>query len=130
MRTLLLVLLAVGLMLIGPLFPLVGPRHCPVSRTACEQIKTGMTLVEVEAILGGSPGDYLTRPRPLYGFRGEIPDDSVLVQWHGDEGTARVFCSRCGKVQRAWFAEYVPYNASPVEVICWRLERLAERLRR
>jgi hypothetical protein len=132
--------LALALLLVGTSLPLVVPRRCPVSRAACERIKEGMTQAEVEAILGGPPGDYRIRPSETaeYILWGE--------HWTGDEGTVvldiedsreltRVtssgeieVCYTGGKVSRKAFVEAMPDTFGPLELALWRLERLKERL--
>jgi hypothetical protein len=56
------VIVAVVVALVCVLLPLMLPYRSPVTRAAHERIEEGMTQAEVEAILGGPPGDYRTRP--------------------------------------------------------------------
>jgi hypothetical protein len=127
MRKLLIGLLAVALVLFGALLPLVLPRHCPVNRGAFERIEEGMTQAEVEAILGGPPGDYRTQPPAP--SRATV---RVWENWEGDEGTVFIwFSSASGGLERvmsANFYEAEPYTPGLVELIRWRLWRLKERL--
>src|SRR4051812_38837246 len=86
MRTRLGILAAVALLLLlaGALVPVAFPRPSPVSKAACARIEEGMSLAEVEAILGGPPGDYATRP--ILPWPSALPDDSPQVgEWQGDE---------------------------------------------
>jgi hypothetical protein len=119
MRKLLLVLLAVALMLLGALLPLLVPRHCPVNRAAYHRIKEGMTQKEVEATLGGPPGDYRTRPVCAdIGSGGGISWD----MWFGDEGDVWVWLDR-GVVRSTMFREAKAEPVGTAELIHWRLER-------
>ncbi len=140
---------AVVLVMAGVLVALLGPWPCRVTRANCERIKEGMTRAEVEAILGGPPGDYRTRPNEADAFavsewRGEV--------WSGDEG--HVWLDFVGgwvivkssippagpgdlpTVEMAegggvvGFREFVPvepYVPGLVELLRWRLGRLKER---
>jgi hypothetical protein len=136
MRKLLVGLLAVALVLCGAFFALVGPRHCPVNRAACERIKEGMTQAEVEAILGGPPGDYRTRPHapntfvPFIATSWRTP--FFQERWLGDEGTIFVDyhvqdSPGPGKVMEASFEPAEPHNPGLIAIARWRLNRLLER---
>ena len=88
MRKSLFACLAVVLVLAGGLFALLGPLHCPVNRAAFGRIKEGMTPAEVQATLGGPPGDYRTRPRPRPLLR-PFPNwvfEAPVEEWEGDDG--------------------------------------------
>jgi hypothetical protein len=128
--------LAVALVLVGALQPLLVPRPCLVTKAACERIEKGMTRAEVEAALGGPPGDYSTRtcrdrteeelwfstssgPFPWYGGTWET--------WTGDEVEVRV-CFNGGVVSDTSFALQVPGDPGPVGLVRWRLGRLKARL--
>lgn len=67
------------------------PRH-PITREAFEQIRLGMTEQEVEAVLGGPPGDYSsgTMTFVIEGKyrRGEGTEPK---DWASDEGHIRVW---------------------------------------
>jgi hypothetical protein len=132
MRKLLIVLLATALVLFGAMLPLVLPRHCPVTREACERIEEGMTQAEVHAILGRPPGDYRTRPSapPALNPRVRFGPPRLTEEWEGDEGTITVDYSPDPGPETVWFARFneaEPCTPGLVELICWRLERLKER---
>jgi hypothetical protein len=77
-------LLAIGLFLFWPL-------SSQVTRENFERIRTGMSRAEVEAILGGPPGDYTTGPTEkdlLELSAADTPEGPrYLVIWEGDSGT-------------------------------------------
>src|SRR5262245_56538388 len=86
-RTWLLGAVAVPLLLLGAALPVLL-RPCPVTRAALGRVKEGMSRAEVEAALGGAPGDYRTRPvEPYFGTYGDRPWEF----WRGDEGDAWVY---------------------------------------
>src|SRR5947209_4405380 len=64
MRKSSLAVLAVFLVLLGVLLPVLLPRPSKVTRAAFERIEVGMNQKEVEAVLGGPPGDYRNAPIP------------------------------------------------------------------
>lgn len=115
---------AVFLLLAGALVPVAFPRPSPVTLTTVERVKGGMTQAEVEAILGGPPGDYRTRPTdvevdtaPLLSARTEV--------WEGDEGTVAVSFLG-GRVVRTEFGKAA--SVSVWEVFRWRLAKRWDRL--
>jgi len=121
--------LALALLLVGVLMPLVVPRHCPVNRRAFERVEVGMTQAEVQAILGGPPGDYRTRPgpAPCCFHNSTFWHDE---QWFGDEGNVVVLYDRRKPnpvVHLSWTDEPA-YSSGLLELARWRLERLKERL--
>jgi hypothetical protein len=127
MRKWLFVGLAVALVLCSLLLPLLLPWHCPVNWAASERIKEGMTRAEVEAILGGPPGDYRTRPE---GFIFEIPRTSMQVseRWYGDEGKVDVgFDLDNTQVCSVWFIEAERTAPRTIELVRWRVNRLKAR---
>jgi hypothetical protein len=126
MRKYLVALLSLSLVLLGFLMNLLMPRHCPVSLAACERVVQGMTQAEVHAILGGPPGDYRTRPSglPLNCWEGLERED-----WHGDEGTVTVRYSKDhDAVVSVEFTAAEPYDANPLELVRWRMEKLWSKL--
>jgi hypothetical protein len=89
-------LVVVAVVILAALVPRSRPPA--VSRQQCEQLKEGMTRQEVEAVIGGPPGDYTTReymPLPL-GIR-----YCQHEQWVGDEGMIFVYFDQAGRVRDA-----------------------------
>jgi hypothetical protein len=67
---------------------LLTPRH-RINRESLEKIQVGMTLEEVEAILGVPPGDYATK--------------ECGIAWVGDEGAIHVMLTPEGRVSyKGW----------------------------
>jgi hypothetical protein len=121
-RSWLLGAIAVPLLLLSIALPALF-RPCPVTRAALERVKEGMSRPEVEAILGGPPSDYRTRPVELYvGTFGDRPWEF----WRGDEGDAWVYYEG-GVVGGANFVELAPIPISTFELLQWRLGRWTRR---
>jgi hypothetical protein len=85
-----------------------------------------MTRAEVEAILGGPPGDYRTRPG--FGVEGLLHPGRVL--WFGDDGFIMVIFRPGGGVQETKFFDAEPGSYNLVDFLWWRLRNLEERLLR
>jgi hypothetical protein len=69
-----------------------APKH-NINGASFEKIKQGMTLAEVEAILGGPAGDYTTRPtisecdgRLGPGDKEWVSDDAAISVWFDPKG--------------------------------------------
>jgi hypothetical protein len=122
------------------LLSLALPERSPVNRAAFERIEEGMTLGEVEQILGGPSGDYRTAPPP----HDEGVGDSILLigggppiggwsfvrhhrRWRGDEIDVMVCFDRSDLVVRTVSEPSMPRTTGPAERILWRLGRLKER---
>jgi hypothetical protein len=134
MRKLAVAFLALALLLVGTVLPLVMPWHCRVNRATFERLKVGMTRAQVEAILGGPPGDYQTRPSVPPGEfdLARVTELSEQVwpteRWAGDQGDISVRFTPGGVVADVQFTAVAPYSPSPLELALWRLERMKERL--
>jgi hypothetical protein len=134
MRKLLIGLVAVGFVLAGVLVALVMPvmpGHCPVTGAACDRIEKGMTLAQVEQILGGPPGDYRTQPTAYPpGIALDLREPSGRIEnWDGDEGIVVVVFSP--GPERVMFVNFIRARASnpgPVARATWRLGRLRARV--
>src|SRR5438876_12330427 len=80
------VALAAGLVIVVGILIL---RHRPgpqINRASYEQIQVGMTQAQVEAILGGPPGDYGARELEAYthiGSEGQLPEVGRVERWLG-----------------------------------------------
>jgi hypothetical protein len=120
MRKLLVVL--AGLVVVAAAGAIVlWPRQEP-SRVTYEnfkRIKNGMTHQEVEALLGGPPGDYTSSPvaEMVSGaqWRNSTP-------WVGDDGAIYVWFEE----DRVWFMDFydvVRTKQTPVDNLIWRLKR-------
>src|SRR4051794_41142319 len=80
-----------------------------ITHENCRRIEPGMRQPDVEAILGGPPGDYRTtagtpESRSLRDFRTILQEQSpegVLRQWDGDELTVLVIFDKEGLVFEA-----------------------------
>src|SRR5437588_11655937 len=67
--------------------------HDQISRASCEQIHEGMTLRDVEAVLGGPPGTYTANGQDWsMGMlhNGVRPITHTREVWVGDDGGIRV----------------------------------------
>ena len=78
---------------------LLPPRH-RINPESFEKIQVGMTLEEVEAILGVPPGDYATKQHvyDLWGGDGVVLGLRHRIAWAGDEGAIHVILSPEGRV--------------------------------
>jgi hypothetical protein len=104
-RRLLLVGLVAAVLLAGGLFlRLAYPRH-DISPEGYERIDVGMTLEEVEAILGGPPGDhtngrYEAPPYPVRGLAIDPnPPPGVWHDWWGERAAILVKFDLGGRVR-------------------------------
>jgi hypothetical protein len=110
------------------------PRKDRITRENFDRIQNGMSLAEVEAILG-PPGDHRTRPTTYEPHFLEPPRlaDRVASQpavdikkWQGDAGDVEVVFSN-GKRSAAFYATD-PVNQGPLDNLLWRAKRLWRRL--
>jgi hypothetical protein len=130
-RRKLLVVLAGLAVVVAAVVVVLWPRANCVTLTNYSSIQQGMTFPEVEAILGGPPGDYRTSPTqfefgdpsfrhrrsllPGTGAREEHweGDTVALMVRFGDDGTVRCLCP-IPTARRA---------GGRFDAICWRLKR-------
>jgi hypothetical protein len=104
-------------------FTLLMPRRCSVTEATLGRVKKGMTKAEAEAILGGPPEDYRTRPmEPYFGTYGDRPWEF----WRGDEGDAWVYFEG-GVVGGTHFAKLDPVPITTWNLFWWRVERWKSR---
>jgi hypothetical protein len=90
----------------------------------CLRIKKGMRQDEVEAILGGPPGDFTTKVVVFLDFRGHFTEPVGRQEsWCGDKGRILVEFDKHGTVRCAYFEDDMSFRAA-------RVERLRARLRR
>jgi hypothetical protein len=121
-------LLAVLLVLGGALLPLLFPRSSKVTRANFDRIEMGMSRAEVEALFGGPPGDYRTRPVTISRISTWSTSISVLhaESWSGDEGDAVIYFDG-GGVRSMQFVEADSVAISPMGLVLWRLGRIRDR---
>lgn len=131
MRTRLAILTAVALvmLLVGALVPVVFPQPSKVTRANFECIERGMTLAEVEAILGGPPGDYRTGPTVVVPTGGPGYTLALTLDdtWSGDDIHLSVGFSG-GRVEEITFLHMMPEPIGAWELLRWRLASRWERL--
>jgi hypothetical protein len=129
MRAFFVAVSAVLLVVVGSLLPVLWPGPSPVTRAASDRIRVGMKQAEVQAILGGHPGDYTTQPvlvfHPYGG--GVLMGPGHLRQWWGDEGVVQVRIDEGGTVLWKRFVPAATADMEPDELLLWRLGRLKER---
>lgn len=134
-RRLLQVVAAGLLVLVGAAAFALWPRPSRVTRENFSRISTGMTLPEIEAILGGPPGDYrtvpTTAPRGWHGREGIHVSGEFCIAvthvWHGDSGEIEVDFDPSGKVCTASFETRIRDDRGPLGWLLWRAERLWRR---
>jgi hypothetical protein len=97
------------------------PRPC---QGTFEQIRTGMTLDEVVATLGGPPGNYRSVPVPR-AHTGGWPER--FEQWDADDGVFSVRFDEAGTVEDTKFS---PATERPTtwDVTCYRVRVIAYRV--
>jgi hypothetical protein len=97
----------------------LGKPRPDINRANFERIKKGMTLREVEAIIGAPAGDYTTEPT-------SIVDDGWYVsgdkEWVDDEGAISVWFDPQGRIRDMSFVPVRPRTG-----LTW-LERLQMRV--
>jgi hypothetical protein len=98
----------------GLLVLLTHPRH-RINQESYERIKEGMTLEEVEAILGGPPGNY-TRGR--YGMLPYLalplkPLPRVLHEWLGEEAAIYVWFDLEGRARETGLQKVLGVKGEP-----------------
>jgi hypothetical protein len=90
----------------------------------CERIKPGMSQAEVEAVLGGPPGDFTTNPTGLLFSAPPLVPHAPPCKWdrwqgwYGDRGGVMVYFTDRGTVEEArpgWADPLVPVAPSPAE---------------
>jgi hypothetical protein len=132
---------------------MLWPRPTQVTRASCDRIRVGMSRTEVEAILGGPPGDYRTGPTvgPEFdqSFRtvvhsawtGPLPPAPTSVMplptikdwppieplaydtWQRDAGNVYVTFSPEGVVRIKSFSAAIKLEHGPLDNLLWRLKR-------
>jgi hypothetical protein len=93
-----------------------------IDRDHCERIKDGMNQAEVEAILGGPPGDFRTTSALILEHGGNPAYRHEL--WIGNQGRVHVEFDEHSTVQRHYFEGVIFYSPPSVA------ERVRDCLRR
>jgi outer membrane protein assembly factor BamE (lipoprotein component of BamABCDE complex) len=78
-----------------------GARGRPIDWEHFERIKEGMSRAEVEALLGGPPGDYHTENIFYCSFG--VTLDGQFERWSGNEGAILIRFDKQDRVQRHVF---------------------------
>jgi hypothetical protein len=90
---------------VGAIWFRPAPR-ADVTAERARHIQTGMTARDVEAILGGPPGDYVVGAAVTYSRGGVGADESKFYEgtnWWGTQGVIQVQFSKAGLVEDANF---------------------------
>jgi hypothetical protein len=107
------------------------PQEDRITWQNCDRLKEGMSRAEVEAILGGPPGDYTTVPVVRHlgtPFVLEMGDDGTLHTLPPKEGrgnTASIWVS-FDTYGNAFTIDYLPTVSAeqgPLENLLWRAKR-------
>jgi hypothetical protein len=93
---------------------LLSPPRC--TQRQCEQIRRGMSVEDVAAMLGCPPGDYTGGKGIYVAFIDPFPVDAVRRQhakyWCGRDGAIGLVLDKGGKVRRAdWYPALDPADA-------------------
>jgi hypothetical protein len=105
-RRLLVFGLLAGLLVLGASVWLLLPRTA-ITRENAQKIQVGMTLAEVETILGHPAGDYRTNPQgppPALVF----PGDETVVSWYDDATSVSVVLDERGRVKHHGYSDEHP----------------------
>jgi hypothetical protein len=97
-----------------------------IDRQHCDRVKPGMTRAEVEAVLGGPPGDFTTREVwfSAYGRPLDLLWEGDGATWTADRGRIQIGFDERGDVARVLFDEPLPLPPLPLA------ERVRDWLRR
>jgi hypothetical protein len=109
-----------------PLALLQPARHDSVTLDNYRCIQVGMTRAQVEAILGGPPGNYCRPGQPLRGLKPRALADPEIRQWIGSSLIVSVIFDGKGRVSGKMFAGGGPClpMAEPDPSLLDRLRRL------
>jgi hypothetical protein len=124
-----LLLVAVALLACGSLVGLLVRRPSRITEASFERIEVGMTLSEVEALLGAPAGDHRTGP---VGYAGHYKrkTEGTLHEWAGDEAIIAVEVDRAGSIQAKHFLESASSKPGLIQRISWGWERWVSASRR
>jgi hypothetical protein len=149
-RRSLLVLLAGLAMVVAALEFVLWPRPDRITHENFDRIRAGMTMADVEAILGGPPGEYRTGPTvrgnaplaevPAEVLRTEVDEwdlfwdsadadsDPFEVKpfgstWGSDQGIAVVCFDDEGRAHDRWYVDRKRVEQTTFEHLLWRAKR-------
>jgi hypothetical protein len=96
-----------------------------IDREHCNRITKGMSEDDVEAILGGPPGDFAIHPVE-YCHTCPLPLDfkcegGLWEFWTGDEGQIEILFDAAGTTQFVWFATGTRSPSLVEQVRAWLL---------
>ncbi len=107
------------------------------TRQDLDRLHPGMTVADVESILGCAPGDYRSQPSEdtatdgdlcdrSFGFPVEIADKSFngLRTWRSDTADFALVFDPSGKLRAAVFYPVRPCNKGVIGNFLWRVRRL------
>jgi hypothetical protein len=100
------------------------PLPPPIDRASFDRIKVGMPKREVEAILGGPPGNYTTKTVISSPRRGVLSEPGNKQSWLGNEGMVLVRFDDRGAVTWKRFVDVAVFEETFLERLTWMLERL------
>jgi hypothetical protein len=105
----------------------IWPGPARITRQNCDRVREGMTMGEVEAILG-PPGDYATEPTRGYMGSGPQMMPWTTREWVTDETVIWVDFDAAGKATGKQCSGNCSLNAGAVDTLRWRAKRLWHRL--
>jgi hypothetical protein len=108
--------LGLGWIAVSDWFLVRSRDDCPVNRIAYEQVEEGMTLAEVEGILGGPAGWYATEDVTCGGgcgnWSGVDGKEFVRKLWVGNRVSVDVAINQEGRVEHKRVKEMFPAQAN------------------
>jgi hypothetical protein len=126
-------LFALALILVGIFLPLLCPRSDRINEVACDRIAEGMSLAEVEAIIGLPPGDYTTRwviHATVFQCGYVDPSPKYELNWKGDQGAIWVefSCSTKLVYSKVFLPVECRVKQSTLANLAWRFKRFRNRV--
>jgi hypothetical protein len=103
----------------------IWPRPDQITRANLDRIKKGMRRAEVEAILGGPPGDYRNGPIIHHieaSYAAHVHTDGSLT-WEGDDGFGWISFDSSGSVMDCRFHASTRKHQTLLENVLWRAKR-------
>jgi hypothetical protein len=109
----------------------LGLRSGGITNKEFQRLQLGMTMAEVEAVLG-PPGDFATGPtHPVFGeylrISASTPDERPVFEarreWDGDQGAIYVDFDASDKVRRASFSPMRKDDIGLFDNLLWQAKR-------